>query len=479
MTRSIAQGLVPALVLSWLAGPPVSVARAEPAATTAPPASPVSAIRSVEIDGLEKLEFRHVINQAKERVFPAVVFVKCVSENYDTGKRITQEASGSGVLISPKGELLTNWHVVDKAVEVRCLLFDGQALRAKVLGTDKDTDLALLQLAMPENAKPLPYAKLGDSGKLAEGQFVMAMGAPWGLSRSVSLGILSCTRRFLPGSSEYSLWLQTDAAISPGNSGGPLVDTEGMVVGLNARGMMAGGDMGFAIPADTMEAVVPQLREYGKVNWSWTGLQLQPIKDFNRDMYFDGTEGVIVADTDPDSPARAAGIQAWDRILKIDGKAVNAVMEEDLPAARRTLGLLPKKQAATVELLRGGKQVTVQMTPREKGKVEGDQLDCPRWDLTVKAINQFDNPDLYFHRKAGVFVQGVRQPGNAATAGLQAQDIVVKIGGKEVSSLDDVKQIHKKALENLGESHRVLITVLRNGLMKQVVMDFSRDHSKE
>jgi peptide/nickel transport system substrate-binding protein len=167
-----------------------------------------------------------------------------------------------------------------------------------------------------------------------------------------------------------------------------------MVVGLNARGMMAGGDMGFAIPADTMEAVVPQLREYGKVNWSWTGLQLQPIKDFNRDMYFDGTEGVIVADTDPDSPARKAGIQAWDRILKIDGKAVNAVMEEDLPAARRVLGLLPKMRSARVELLRGGKPVTVEMTPREKGKVEGDQLDCPRWDLTVKAINQFDNPDL-------------------------------------------------------------------------------------
>jgi serine protease Do len=196
-------------------------------------------------------------------------------------------------------------------------------------------------------------------------------------------------------------------------------------------------------------------------------------------MYFDGTEGVIVADTDPDSPARKAGIQAWDRILRIDGKPVNAVMEEDLPAARRVLGLLPKKQPAKVELLREGKSLTVEMTPREKGKVEGDQLDCPRWDLTVKAINQFENPELYFHRKAGVFVQAVRHPGNAAAAGLQGQDIVVKIGGKEVASLDDVKQIHKKSLENVGDSHRVLITILRNGLMKQVVLDFSRDHSKE
>ena len=236
-------------------------------------------------------------------MFPAFVFVKCIRQSSEGGKKEGAKVTGSGVLISSKGELLTNWHVVDKAVQVRCLLFDGQALDAKVVGTDKDTDLALLQLEMPENAPPFPYAKLGDSGKLAEGHFVMAMGAPWGLSRSVSLGIVSCTRRYLPSASEYSLWLQTDAAISPGNSGGPLVDTEGEVVGLNARGMMAGGDMGFAIPAETIGSCSRSSASTARSSWSWTGLQLQPIKDFNRDMYFDGTEGVIVADTDPESPA--------------------------------------------------------------------------------------------------------------------------------------------------------------------------------
>ncbi len=199
--------------------------------------------------GMEKLEFREVINSSKARVFPAVVFIKCVSENFDSGKKVTQEASGSGVLISPTGELLTNWHVVDKAVQVRCLLFDGQALDARVVGTDKDTDLALVQLELPENAPSLPYAELGDSTKLSEGHFVMAMGAPWGLSRSISLGIVSCTRRFLPETSEYSLWLQTDAAISPGNSGGPLVSTAGEIIGINTRGMMGGVlfEMGFSI----------------------------------------------------------------------------------------------------------------------------------------------------------------------------------------------------------------------------------------
>ncbi len=182
-----------------------------------------------------RLDFRKVIFDAKSKVFPAVVFIRCVVESYEGGKKTSFEIAGSGVIVTPGGEVLTNWHVVDKAVEVRCLLFNGQALEAKVLGSDKDTDLGLIQLKMPAGSPPLPTAALGDSHKLTEGDFVMAMGAPWGLSRSVSMGIVSCTRRFLPGISEYSLWLQTDASISPGNSGGPLVNTAGEVIGINTR----------------------------------------------------------------------------------------------------------------------------------------------------------------------------------------------------------------------------------------------------
>lgn len=427
----------------------------------------------------EDIDFRRVIDESKSKVFPAVVYIRCVSENFDSGKRVVVESSGSGVIISPKGEVVTNWHVVDKAIQVRCLLQDGQALKAAIVGTDKDTDVALLQLELPANSPPLPFATLGDSKHLIEGQFVMAMGAPWGLSRSVSLGILSCTRRFLPAVSEYSLWLQTDAAISPGNSGGPLVDTNGSVIGINTRGTNSGGDMGFAIPAETVRAVVGQLRDYKKVNWSWTGLQIQPIKDFNRDMYFDGTEGVIVADTEPDSPARTAGVLPRDRIMKVNGVATNGLMEEDIPDIRRLLGLLPKGAPAKIELTREGKPLTLELIPREKGVVEGEQLDCPRWDLTLKAINQFADPDLYFHRKVGVYVNAVRYPGNASQSGLQAQDIIIKLGKTDVTTLDEARAIHKAAIEGVDKNHRMLVTVLRNGLMKQVVLDFSRDFSKE
>jgi len=424
-------------------------------------------------------DFRAVVNKAKDKVFPAVVFIKCITESFQQGEKISQSIAGSGVLISDKGEVLTNWHVIDKAIEVRCLLLDGQACDAKVLGSDKDTDLALLQLKLPDNAPPLPCAVIGDSTVLREGDFVMAMGAPWGLSRSVSIGIISCTQRFLEGNSEYSLWLQTDASISPGNSGGPLVNTAGEVIGVNARATTIGGDMGFAIPSQTIKIIVPQLREFKRVNWSWTGLQLQPLKDFNRNMYFDGTEGVIVADTDPDSPARRAGILPRDRILRLNDQPVTAINEEQLPAIRRQLGLLTKLKPASVQLRRDGKLLAVELVPREKGKVQGDELACPRWDFSVKTINQFDNPDLFFHRTAGVFVFGIKHPGNASSSGLQAQDILLKIDGKDVATLDDVKTIHEASLKTVTDKPRLMLTVLRNGLMKQVVIDISRDYSKE
>jgi serine protease Do len=428
---------------------------------------------------LAALDFRQVVNKAKDKVFPAVVFIRCVSESYDRGQKTSASVAGSGVIISEKGELLTNWHVIDKAVEVRCLLYDGRAFDAKIVGSDKDTDLALLQLKLPENTPPLPYAAISQSAAMTEGDFVMAMGAPWGLSRSVSIGIISCSRRFLEGASEYSLWLQTDTSISPGNSGGPLVNTDGLVVGINARGIMFGGELGFAIPSPTILAIVPQLREFGGVNWSWTGLQLQPIKDFNRNIYFDGNEGVIVADTDADSPARRAGILPRDRLLKINGQPVNGVAEEDLPAIRRQLGMLPKLKPAKFELTRDGKPLSVELIPREKGKVQGEELDCPRWDFTVKSINQFDNPDLFFHRKAGVFIFGIKNAGNAARSGLQPEDILLKVNDKDVATLDDVKAIHKATLADVDQHPRLMLMVLRNGLLKQVVIDISRDYSKE
>ena len=424
-------------------------------------------------------DFRRIVQEAKARVFPAVVYIKCVRETHERGKKESKQVTGSGVIVSRDGEVLTNWHVIDKAETVRCLLSDGRHARADVIGSDQDTDLALLRLKFDEPQTDLPYGTLGDSTALKEGDFVMAMGAPWGLNRSVSIGIVSCTTRYLEGVSEYSLWLQTDAAINPGNSGGPLVNTAGKIVGLNARGISFAEGMGFAIPAETISVLLPQLRNDSKVNWSWTGLQLQPLQDFNRDMYFDASHGIVVAGTDPHSPARRAGFTPKDRIVSINGKSVTARTEEDLPALRRWLGLLPKGQELACTVMRGDESLELSLTPREKGNVEGQELALERFDFTVKEINQFDNPNLYFHRQEGVFVFATKYPGNASNAGLRSRDILVEIDGDAVVTLDDVKRVHERVLADIDQRHRILLVVLRGGLQRQIVLDAARDYSKE
>ena len=428
---------------------------------------------------LSRLDFREVIRDAKAEVFPAVVYIKVVRKATERGEKGSLQVAGSGVIVSPEGEVITNWHVIEKAITVRCLLSDGQAMGAEVIGSDKDTDLALLQLDVPADGGPLPYAHVGDSTVLVEGDFVMAMGAPFGLNRSVSIGIISCTERYLSGVSEYSLWLQTDSAINPGNSGGPLVNTDGQIIGLNARGIGFADGMGFAIPSETILQLLPQLREHGQVDWSWTGLQFQPLHDFDRDIYFDETQGVIIAETDPESPARRAGMHARDRVTAVNGRLITGMTEGALPDIRRLFGLLPQGEPITLDVVRGGEPLTIELTPREKGQVEGDELVCERWGLTVKTINQFANANLYFHRTQGVFVYGLKYPGNATSAGLRRNDIIVKMEGKTVRTLEEVEAIYDEAIANIDHKHRMLFVLLRNGLMRQVVLDYLRDYERE
>ena len=421
-------------------------------------------------------DFRAVINRAKERVFPSVVYLRCVLENFEMGKRICHTVGGSGVVISADGEVVTNWHVVANALEVRCLLNDGRAFDAAVVGTDKDTDLALLRLKLPAGTT-LPASEFGDSSVLQEGDFVMALGAPWGLNRSISFGIVACARRYLPETSEYNTWIQTDASISPGNSGGPLVDTQGRIVGINARGATQGGDMGFAIPAQTAQVVLGRLRAGGNAGWSWSGLQLQPLRDFQRNTYFPGDAGVIVAGLDEGSPAGEAGFRPHDRLLSLGGTSVTARMEEELPDLRRRLALLPEGVEVSAVVQRGQEELTLRFKPRTKGRVLGEEFECPRWDFTLKTINQFEVPELHFLRAEGVYIRGVRTPGNAMGSGLQPRDILLSVNGLEVRNLDDARRLHAQSLAALGNggSRRVVLRVQRGGQTMQLVIDLSRD----
>ncbi len=496
-----------------------------------------------------------ILARAKARVFPALVFVSPVVERFQAGERLRQEVVGSGVLISPDGEVVTNRHVVDKAVEIRCLLHDGRVLKAKVIGQDKDTDLALVKLlgqeagtvrpdaakdpmsvierlegmtvpgaeepvppeamariremlrakaalpegeavatpavaadtfdesaddaAPPESSEVFPYAELADSSEVFEGQFVMAMGAPWGMSRSVSLGIVSCTRRFLPGTGEYSLWLQTDAALNPGNSGGPLVDTEGRVVGINTLATMMGGDMGFAVPSNTVKEVIDAIRREGRVNRAWTGIHLQPLKDFKRNTFYNAEHGVLVAGVAPGSPAAKAGLKAGDLLVSVGGRPTDGVTDEDLPAIRSLLAKLPVGEEVALSVERAGGPLVIALVPREKGKVEGDDFDCKKWNMTVKAINEFATPELYYYVNKGVYVQGVRSPGNAAEAGLRRGDVVARIDGAPITSLDELSAHYEKIVSDESAPKRVRIEILRAGLPRQIVLDYSTKYERE
>ena len=425
-----------------------------------------------------RMDFREVIRRTGEEVFPSLVYVRVVRENLSGAKNEKQVVSGSGVVITADGEVLTNHHVIDKATEIRCLLAGGATYGAKVVGFDKDMDVALLKLDVGTNAPPLKAATL--SGRpVRTGDVVLAMGAPWGLARSVTMGIVSCTDRYLEGAGQYTLWYQTDAAISPGNSGGPLVDTDGRVVGLNARGVLFGGQA-FTIPSPAILEILPYLREKGNAYWSWFGFKFQPLNDFNRNMRFPYEHGVMVAGTDAGSPARKAGFLPNDRIVAIGGERVTAMNAEDLPALERRLGRLPLGQEVAVDAEREGKPFSVRLAPCEKGRVEGAQKLYERWGFTAKEINQFAEPELaFFAPEGGVYVAATSWEGNAAVSGLKRMDVILSVDGRPVKSLADLDPIYDAALKGLPERYKMRLEVSRKGRPMQFVLNYLEDTEKE
>ena len=416
--------------------------------------------------------FQNTVKEASGKVFPALVYIKVIQTTMASGRSSSASSSGSGVLISSDGEIVTNNHVIDKAQSIRCLLNDGRAFDAELIGCDKDTDLALIKLKLPENTPPLPVAEFAGKA-VEEGDFVMALGAPWGLNRSVSIGIISCANRYLAGHSLYSLWYQTDAAISPGNSGGPLIDTQGKIVGINTLGMFAAGALAFTIPGDTVKIMLERFRKYRKANWAWFGFRFQVLKDFERNIYMNYPHGVIISGTEPGSPAQKAGFEVNDLLLEIDGKAVNAYTSEDLPAIYRQLGLTQFGKKLNFTIQRDGKNMTLQCAAAEKGKVEGDSVDCRGWGFTAKAINRFDTPDLYYYQPQGVFVYGVEKYSSAGRSGLYKGDIIVQINDQRINSLEELSAVYKQAAGDSANSRRSRMTIMRNGITLQLVLYFN------
>jgi S1-C subfamily serine protease len=425
------------------------------------------------------IDFEKVIETAKQRVYPALVFVKPVQEDLSEGESQRVEVLGSGVIFRPDGHLVTNHHVAEKAKEIRCVLGDRRQVTARVVGLDKMTDLAVLKLDLPEG-QTVPYARFAPSADLQEGQFVMALGSPYGFERSISLGIISNARRFFEGAEHpFNNWIQTDAAINPGNSGGPLVNTRGEVIGINTLAIRMANNLGFANPSDIVQRVIERILKDGRIARSRHGLTLRALVDYTQNTIFPGDHGVIVDDVAPASPGEKAGLRKGDRILSVGGKATDGKYKDDLPEIHWTLADLPADEPADLRFEREGAEQLVSIVPEPDLAPDETGLECDRWDATFQRITPEEVPELHFYRTRGVFVLGVSWPGNAAASGLRNEDIVVAVDGEEVSDLPDLKAIYDKVLAENRAKKRVLFEILRGGYRQYLALEYERDFDRE
>ncbi|MCZ7649170.1 MAG: trypsin-like peptidase domain-containing protein [Planctomycetota bacterium] len=382
-----------------------------------------------EIDGKVK--------KARDKVFPALVNVRPILELYHGGEKVVTGSSiGSGVIFSAEGHVLTNFHVAGHAEKVILTLGTKERVHGKVIGGDPWTDLAVVQLSREDWEKyhpgaPVPYAKLGDSAKLEVGEAVLAMGSPRGLSRSVSMGIVSNTERYLGDemtlptgerTGMFSVWIQTDAAINPGNSGGPLVNLKGEVVGINSRVVGNSNNLGFALPIDHAKQVVAAILSAGKVTRSNVGARLQELQELEELLGSDSRKGVLVTAVEPSSPAEAAGIEAGDVIVAFDGQEVSARFVEDLPAIYDRVARWEVGSKHAVSVQRKGRNLELSVVSEELAQAGGKETEIAEWGMTVRDLTEAQKRDLDV--EAGVLVTGTKAGGLASLAKLENGDVI-------------------------------------------------------
>jgi len=374
---------------------------------------------------------RNEIVEVVQKVSPAVVFIGTESEvespfrgrrspleeffGAPPQQRQRQQGLGSGVIVDPSGIIITNDHVIRGASAIHVVLADGRELEAEVIGSDANNDLAVLKVS---SKQALPAAKLGTSADLMIGETVIAIGSPFGLSKTVTSGVVSATgRTFKADGRTYNDFLQTDAAINPGNSGGPLLNVDGDVIGINTAIFASAQGIGFAIPADKVRRIVDELTRFGKVRPAWVGLETQDLSPrLSRQLGWDRTYGVVVSDVEPGSPADQAGIRRGDVLAEMGGSRISD--SEDYVTRARGY---PARAAFPLVLFREGAQRTVQVTPVEFPPQLIEALAWNRLGLRVKPV------------RGAMAVQSVR-PGSAADeVGLEPGDVILRVNNQPVA----------------------------------------------
>ncbi len=366
-------------------------------------------------------------------------------------------AQGTGFFLSDDGYIATNYHIVENAVKVQITAQQGENYTAKVVGTDAKSDLALLKI----EAKNMPFVNLGDSSILKVGEWVLAIGNPFGLEHTVTAGIVSAKGRQLGVGGnvpEYQDFIQTDAAINRGNSGGPLVSMKGEVIGITSNILApAGGNigLGFAIPADLAKKVITQLKEKGRVVRGKIGVTITPITDEDRDAFkLKDKKGALVNDVTAGDPADKAGIKQYDVIVAVDGERINDPNDLKLKIA----DIEPGKKV-NITVVRDGKEQTFdvkveELEPEEaKVKAEGEDKDLgfSVRDLTSSLARRYG-----LRTQEGLIITQVRRYSEAERKGLAAGDIIIEVNRKRVSTVDELDKMIKKF-----ESGQAIILLVR------------------
>ncbi len=372
---------------------------------------------------------------------------------------IPQQSAGSGVIIDAEaGYVLTNHHVIDGADVVRVTLSDKRQVEAEIIGSDAGTDIALLRI----EADDLTDVELGDSDALEVGDFVVAIGNPFGLGQTVTSGIVSALGRNGLNADGYEDFIQTDASINPGNSGGALINLDGQLVGINTAIIAPGGGnvgIGFAVPTNMAREVKEQLLEYGEVRRGRLGILIQDLTPAIADaLELDVEQGAVVTQVEPDSPAERAGLEPGDVIIEIDGAAVEG--SSDL---RNTVGLMRLGSTAELVYLRNGTRESVEVTI---GRASGLTADAGQTieKLQGAEFRALDSTHPQYGRVQGVLVARVDQGSPAARNGLRAGDVITAVNRRPVQTVEQLSQAIRQA------SGAMALNVVRNNMRLFIVI---------
>ena len=360
----------------------------------------------------------------------------------DTPRReFKQQSLGSGFIISADGYIFTNNHVIEQADKILVKLSDGREFEAKVIGKDAKTDIALIKIKAGDN---LPVAEIGDSEKLRVGDWVIAIGNPFGLEQTVTAGIVSAKGRVI-GAGPYDNFIQTDASINPGNSGGPLFNMEGKVIGINTAIVAQGQGIGFAIPIAMAKNILPDLKAKGKVTRGWLGVSVQDItEDMARSLQLKERRGAIISEVFKGDPAEVAGLRPGDIITAINGKKIKDTHELLLLISSFHVG-----DKVTVTVLRDGREMNFQVTVSERRDrpeyAQSGRSGYESYGMEVGEITPEIARYLGIARKTGVIVVRV-QPGSPADeVGIQPQDVIMQVNKVKITSVKDFqREVGKK-----------------------------------